>query len=264
MAVDLEVVALVDAAGTFPEPARQAFPNASEADWERAAAADPGAFGPADGWRLDFRCFAVRRPGGRVVLVDAGVGGPGSPAADWAPVPGRLPQALREAGIAAADVEAVVLTHLHNDHTGWAVGPDGAPFFPGARYVVQRAETAALAAEAAVQEHVVRPLRRAGVLQEVAGRHRLCPGVELLPTPGHTAGHQSVLVTAAGQETLLTGDVLVHAVQWVNPAVRYLYEDDPERARETREALLARAAARGQVLGTPHLTRAFVRAFVRP
>lgn len=236
-----EVIALLDASGTFPEPAREAFPGASEADWAAAARADPGAFGPDGAWRLDFRCFAVRRPGGGVTLVDAGVGGPDSAAASWAPVPGRLPQALAEAGIAVADIDSVVLTHLHSDHVGWAVGPDGSPFFPDASYVVQRAETAALAPGSSALTRVVAPLRRAGVLHEVAGEFRLDRTVALLPTPGHTPGHQSVLVMHGARETVVTGDVLVHAVQWVNPAVGYVYEDDPELARRTRETLLARA-----------------------
>ncbi|WP_330299952.1 MBL fold metallo-hydrolase [Streptomyces sp. NBC_00503] len=257
------VVALLDASGTFFEPARTAFPGADPAAWARAARLDPGAAGPDGSWRLDFRCFAVAGPGGRWVLIDAGIGPAHGPAAGWAPVPGRLPAALAEAGIGPADVEAVVLTHLHEDHTGWTRDATGRPFFPAARHLVQSAEVAALDRADPVWEWVVAPLRAAGQLHEVTGVHRLAPGLTLLPTPGHTPGHQSVLVeqSAPGggaRDVLVTGDVLVHAVQLADPAVPYSHERDPAAARASREALFAEAAGRGALLATAHLTRAFV------
>ncbi|MEV7414443.1 MBL fold metallo-hydrolase [Streptomyces sp. NPDC089919] len=254
------VVALADAAGSFFAPAAQVFPEATTADWELARRADPGAFGPDGTWLLEFRAFAVVRPGGRVTLVDAGVGPADAPAADWAPVPGRLPELLTAAGIAVTDVDTVVLTHLHGDHIGWAVGPDEAPFFPEAQYLLQRAETAPLEAGAPALERVVAPLRRAGALRELDGEHRINSQLTLFPTPGHTPGHMSVLVEGGERDVFLTGDALVHAVQWVSPGVPYALEVDPALARTSREQLLARARQRGALLGTPHLTSPFIEA----
>ncbi|MFD9541300.1 MBL fold metallo-hydrolase [Streptomyces sp. NPDC060022] len=131
---------------------------------------------------------------GRRVLVDAGVGPAERPGAPWCPVPGRLPEALAEAGIAPADVESVVLTHLHEDHVGWSTTAAGDPLFPRARYIVQHAETAALDRSDPLWQWVVEPLRATGQLDEVRGEHRLGRVVTFLPTPGHTPGHQSVLV----------------------------------------------------------------------
>ncbi|MGA4838219.1 MBL fold metallo-hydrolase [Streptomyces sp. G45] len=258
---DLDVLALLDAAGPFPLPRERAFPDATPEQWERARRADPGAFDGDTGWRLAFRVFAVRRPGGRVTLVDTGVGPSGSPAAPWAPVPGRLPRVLDAAGIDVRDVDTVVLTHLHEDHYGWSVGPDGEPFFPDARYLVQRAELAALAADDSAWGYVVEPLRRAGQLHEVDGRHVLRRGrgrLTLLPTPGHTPGHQSVLVEGGRRDVVITGDALVHAVQLVAPDVGYALEGDRERARRSRHELFAAARRRRALLATAHLGRAFV------
>ncbi|MFB7591652.1 MBL fold metallo-hydrolase [Streptomyces sp. NPDC056169] len=254
------VTALLDATGMFFAPAREAFPGARAADWAAAAALDPGAVGPDGAWRLDFRCFAVADPGGTGwILIDAGVGPAEGPGAPWCPVPGRLPDLLTEAGIDRADVHTVVLTHLHEDHTGWSADAAGQPVFPQARYVVQGAETAALDRGDPVWSWVVEPLRATGQLYEIEGTHRLRPGVTLLPTPGHTPGHQSVLVEhPGGRDVLVTGDLLVHAVQLADPAVAYAHERDPAVARASREQQLARAAERGALLATAHLTRPFV------
>jgi glyoxylase-like metal-dependent hydrolase (beta-lactamase superfamily II) len=209
---------------------------------------------------LDFRAFAIRSESA-VTLVDVGVGPVGAPAEGWAPVPGSLPAVLSAQDIALSDVDIVVLTHLHADHCGWAVTPSGEPLFPNARYVVHRDEMAWV--NGAVASYVVKPLRAAGVLAQVGAATVLTAlptgeTVTVVPTPGHTPGHQSVIVDGGGTQVMVTGDVLVHAVQLVSPAVEYVYEEDPAVARATREALLARAAATGAVLATPHLTEPFV------
>ncbi|MEY7970676.1 MBL fold metallo-hydrolase [Saccharomonospora xinjiangensis] len=261
-----EIIALLDAHGPFFLPLRESFGAATDEVWARAERVDPGAFGPDGAWNLDFRCFAVRLPHGGVALVDAGVGPASSPAKSWAPVPGVLLDRLTEAGIARDDVRLVVLTHLHEDHFGWSVSPEGVPYFPNARYVVQRTEIEALerAGDDVVLSYVVEPLRRTGQLDAVDGE--VCLGrarggsVSTLPTPGHTPGHQSVLVHGSDSRVVITGDVLVHAVQLVDPEVSYRFEADQDVARRTRLALLDDTRRRPTWLATAHLTRPFVRA----
>lgn len=256
----LEVLALRDAHGAFPLTRDVVFPQATEEDWQRAEAVDPGAFGPELEWRLDFTCFAIRRRGGRITLVDAGIGPDGSPAT-WAPLPGRLPAVLTENGIEVDDVDTVVLTHVHEDHVGWTVTAEGAPMFPHARYIVQQAEIAALP-DGAVRDYAIRPLQEARRLHEIDGTMRLHGGaagrVTVVPTPGHTVGHQSVLVEGGDREVVITGDVVVHAVQLVNPDVGYEFEQSQETARHTRRSLIADARERQALLATNHLTQPFV------
>jgi len=251
----IEVVALNDGEGMFFQPRREAFPSASDELWQRADALDPGAVRDGE-WLLRFHCFLVRGP--RLILVDTGIGGTHSPARRWAPVPGRLPDELAAAGVSPDDVDTVVVTHLHTDHIGWTVTEAGTPYFPNARYVLQRAEVDALDLfTPGLESWLVQPL--GAQLSIVDGEERLADGVRLLPTPGHTPGHQSVLVSAGADELLITGDLLVHAVQLIDWHTPYALEVDAERARATRANLFAELAGRGAAtLATPHLGEPFV------
>ncbi len=259
-----EIRPLVDASGPFFLGRRAAFPDATAEDWEQALRVDPAGFGPGDQWLLDFRCFVVRGPRDRLMLVDTGVGPAESPAKAWAPVPGKLPAELEQAGIDPRDVDTVVLTHLHEDHYGWAVLADGTPLFPNARYVVQHREVAALPAGDIALSYVVDPLRAAGQLDEVAGAICLArmPGrggsIRVVPTPGHTPGHQSVIVEGRHRQVIVTGDVLVHAVQLVDPSVSYAFESDVDTARRSRTALLRDARTKRATLATAHLRHPFI------
>jgi glyoxylase-like metal-dependent hydrolase (beta-lactamase superfamily II) len=266
------VVALHDGEGTFFQPREEAFPQVGAELWARADERDPGAV-TADGqWLLRFRCFAIRH-GDHVTLVDTGIGPAGSLASSWAPVPGRLPESLAAAGIDPADVDTVVLSHLHTDHIGWAVVDT--PYFPNATYLLQRADAEAMG-RPELDERLFTPLKETGQLRLVEGDVPIATGVTAIATPGHTPGHQSVLVEygrptrrwwplrgpakrppapRSTERLLITGDLLVHAVQLVAPETPYLHEVDPETARTSRTKLLTA----GITLATPHLSEPFVR-----
>ncbi|GAA2073580.1 MBL fold metallo-hydrolase [Actinomadura alba] len=239
----VEVVPLCDAVGpmgpSLRRPLDETFLGASPEDWAGLDTA---------GWTLHFHCYLLRTPDDRLILVDTGIGGTDSPAASWAPVPGRLGAELAAAGAGPADVDVVVLTHLHSDHASGSVTA-GAPAFPNARYVIQQDELDWVGGP--VLERVVHPLR--DHLQVVSGPAALTGDVEVLPTPGHTPGHQSVRVGPL----VLSGDAVLHPVQLANPAVTYAHDEDPELAATTRKALLERVRAQNGLIGTGHFPEPF-------
>ncbi|MQM27563.1 MBL fold metallo-hydrolase [Glycomyces albidus] len=255
------VIALTDGRGPFFSPRTDAFPDATPEQWAAADAFDPGSVDADGRWMLQFRAFAIRSDRG-VTLVDAGIGPADSPAASWAPVPGRLPEELAAAGIDPAEVSNVVLTHLHTDHVGWAVvGDEQRPYFPNAEYLLQRNEVEAVKMiNPQLDAALLDPLRRAGRLRLLDGDAALRTGERVVATPGHTPGHQSVLVASGRELAAVTGDLLVHAIQLLNPGLAYAHEMDPATAKRSRERLLTTESATTLHLATPHLTEPFISA----
>jgi N-acyl homoserine lactone hydrolase len=130
-----------------------------------------------------------------LVLVDTGMID-STPELDeeWQPVPHRLPDEL------VARVALVINTHLHFDHCG------GNRLFPGVPIHVQRTELGDARSE---EDYTVSEwIDFLGVTYvEHDGESEVLAGVRLLPTPGHTRGHQSVVVTTADGPVVLGGDV---------------------------------------------------------
>ena len=164
------------------------------------------------------------RSGAETVLVDTGIGP--DPPARFASRTGTLPASLADLGIRVEEVTTVVLTHLHFDHVGWAVSPDASsPTFANARYLVDRADwthwESSRHPDRADHERAFRkrafPLEELEVLQLIEGEVQVADGVRTLPTPGHTHGHQSVLLESGGERGIVTGDVFHSVLQFAEP-----------------------------------------------
>jgi glyoxylase-like metal-dependent hydrolase (beta-lactamase superfamily II) len=160
-------------------------------------------------------------------------------------------RALRELGIEPDSIDLVVMTHLHFDHAGGSTRRSAAgvePVFRRARHVVQAREL-----DAALHPHErnrasylaenIEPLVAAGLLETVDGEAEVAPGITVLPTPGHTPGHQSVLIDGGdGERALFLGDVVPTAVHVRLPWIMG-YDLDVEATLASKKRLYARAAA---------------------
>lgn len=241
----MDVTVLCDAVAVFPEPVQVALPGWSPGHHAWTAEHLPGNVAPDGGWWLHFHSFLLTDERS-AMLVDTGIGPAGGPAADWLGTTGRLPELLKSAGVEPVDIDTVILTHIHLDHAGWNT-EQAAPRFPNAWYVVQQAELDHVRT-GATYERQIRPIAEAGQLRAVEGETALAAGVQLMPAPGHTPGHQVVVTDKA----VLGGDVLVHPAQARWPELTYVYETEPEVAVTSRREILALAEAYGVPLAPAH------------
>lgn len=152
---------------------------------------------------------------------------------------------LRAAGYDRHAIDTVLCTHMHGDHVGWntmLVDGKWVPTFPNARYLFGEIELAHARAsgdfEGASFGDSILPVLDAGLAVAVAADFTICPEVRLIPTHGHTPGHVSVLIESRGERAFITGDCIHHPSQFVHLEWRPKVDNDPERAGETRRAVL--------------------------
>jgi len=241
----VDVTVLCDAVAVFPEAVEVALPGWSAEHQQWTEANLPGNVDATGGWLLHFHSYLVTSDRG-ATLIDTGIGPAGGEAANWLGTAGRLPELLEAGGVREADIHTVILTHVHLDHAGWNTAGER-PRFGHATYVVQQAELDH-ARGGPTYERLIRPIADAGQLRAVEGETALDDGLRLLPTPGHTPGHQSVVTERA----VLGGDVLVHPAQARWPELTYVYERDPTVAVTSRREVLALAAATGIPIAAAH------------
>ncbi len=175
---------------------------------------------PLAGDRCSVFAYLVRHPDGPV-LVDTGVGG-GHEGIDrlYRPVRKPLADTLDEAGLLPSDIVAVINTHLHFDHCGEN------RLFPDTPIYVQADEyEAAQASLYTVREWVDFPGAR---IEQLSGESELLPGLSVIPTPGHTPGHQSVQVEGEDGLSIIAGQAVYNAAEFAGaaPATGGEWDDD--------------------------------------
>jgi N-acyl homoserine lactone hydrolase len=142
-----------------------------------------------------------------VLLFDTGVG-EGNAEIEELFRPRRVPleDALGAHGISMADVTAVANCHLHFDHSGQNAR------FPGLPIYAQRAEHAMIHAPGYT---IAEWVDFAGATFELLdGEAEVAPGVRLIPTPGHSPGHQSLVVDTGNETVVVAGQALLTKAEW--------------------------------------------------
>jgi glyoxylase-like metal-dependent hydrolase (beta-lactamase superfamily II) len=173
------------------------------------------------------------------------------------PLPSGFLDGLVDAGYKPDDIDTVVCTHLHFDHVGWnthLVDGEWVVTFPSARYLFGRLEWEHWSVQDGDYNNVadtVRPVLAAGAADLVESDHVVCPEVRLIPTPGHTPGHVSVLIESEGERAVITGDLAHHPLQFALPDLGMSADSDTPAAVATRRRFLAERQADGAlVIGT--------------
>ena len=160
--------------------------------------------------KMSIHSLVVETPSRRIV-VDTGLGNDkeGRNVPTWNNRKGPFLETLTEAGFAPDSIDTVLCTHLHVDHVGWntkLVGGQWMPTFANARYVFGKTEYeywrdySDEADKVAVFNDSVKPIVDAGKADLVASDHRLTDEITLIPTPGHSPGHMSILITSDGEK----------------------------------------------------------------
>lgn len=194
------------------------------------------------------------------VLVDAGAGDL------FGHNGGHLLDNLAAAGYPAETINAVLLTHIHADHSG-GVSRGGKPAFPNAQVYVEKKDAdfwltpgnvnkvaASQAHTFAESERTLRPVIAAGRLTTFSAPATVFAGIRAIPAPGHTPGSVLYRVESDGQTLVLWGDI-IHAksVQMPDPHVAIHFDVDQKHAVQTREAVLAQMAQEGNWVAAAHI-----------
>lgn len=208
---DIELVSLD--AGSFPYDGGAMFGGVPKVIW--------GNLTPVDEFNRIILTLSplLIRTGGRSVVVDVGYGSRHTEQdlKIWGFDPAvTVVTALADEGLSPADVDTVVLTHLHADHAAGSTseGKGGlVPTFPNARYIVNETEWEAAnhpdpRSAAAYRPDDFVPLERAGQLELVGDSEDLGDGVSVARTGGHTAGHMAVYVEAGSRKAVYPADLI--------------------------------------------------------
>lgn len=214
---------------------------------------------------LALRCLLVETPDA-LVLIDTGAGNKEDEkfvdiyGIQNAGSPTRLEDALRDAGFSPEDVDIVIDTHLHFDHAGGNTWRDAdgqvRPAFPRATYHVQRGEWEYAhwqneRIQASYLSHNFDPIEAAGRFEWVEGEREILPGVRLVPTPGHTPHHQSVVLASEDETACFLADLVPTSAHlplaWIMG-----YDVEPLVTLETKRELLQRARAEEWLLVFEH------------
>lgn len=198
--------------------------------------------------------------GSKLVLIDTGAAGL------FGPTLGKLAANLKAAGYQPEQVDEVYITHMHPDHVGGLMDGDKM-VFPNATvradkhdadfWLSQTNLDAAPADSKGFFQGAVaslNPYVQAQHFSAFEGKTELVPGIQSIPTPGHTAGHSTYVVESKGQKMVVWGDLVhVAAMQFDDPSVTIAFDSDSKSAAVQRKAAYADAAKGGYVVAAAHI-----------
>ncbi|WP_105372902.1 MBL fold metallo-hydrolase [Neorhizobium huautlense] len=249
----VEVTALSD--GTVALPLAKLYTNTSEHDAQNAL---KDAFLP-DMVPTSVNAFLVNT-GERLVLIDAGTG------AYLGPSLGKLVSSIEASGYKVDDIDDVVLTHIHTDHSGGLMS-NGKRTFPNAMLRVNEREAKfwlsaanAKAASGIVKQQFVEadqcvtPYAEAGKFETFADNAAPVPGLGSILYAGHTPGHSAITLESEGQKIVFWGDI-THGdiVQFDEPGVAIEFDIDQTGAVAARDIAFKQAVEGRYLVAGAHI-----------
>lgn len=176
---------------------------------------------------------------------------------------GHLPEALAARGPSLEQIDAVIVTHMHQDHLGGLVA-GGQRNFPNADVYVDRRDVAHWtdAAKQASAPDYLQPsfhlsqqlVRLYPKLQGTQGDHQVTRGVSLVDLAGHTPGHIGVRVEDGDESLIMVSDMLFPVVHpGMGTDVNFVFEQDRPAAQAMRARFFPRAADEGALIAATHM-----------
>jgi glyoxylase-like metal-dependent hydrolase (beta-lactamase superfamily II) len=209
---------------------------------------------PTDHLELSLQPLLVRTAD-RVMLFDTGAG------TNMGASAGKLGESMTAAGIAAATVTDIFISHSHGDHVGGLLNSSGALAFPNATIHISAPEwnylkgmTAQQASGAGVGQH---DKLVAAITPKVSAFE---PGADIIPDAvkavdikGHTPGHSGYMIRSKNKSVFYVGDTVHHfVVSTHKPEWPCGFDGDAATSEASRKAVLGAAAAKGQLIYAFH------------
>lgn len=205
--------------------------------------------------------------GDNLVLIDVGAGN------CFGPTVGNIQDALGAAGYQPADVDTILITHMHADHVCGLTTEDGKAVFPNATVWAAKTEAdywlnkqIAQQAPEQARSFFERAQRAVAPYQSddrfmtfntgtaMDPDTSVVPGLTVVPTHGHTPGHASFLLQSGNAKLLIWGDIVhAHAVQLPYPEVSIEFDVDAAQAIKARAAILEDAVDNRWMVAGAHM-----------
>jgi glyoxylase-like metal-dependent hydrolase (beta-lactamase superfamily II) len=256
---DIEVTFVPD--GFITSDAISSFPGSTEQLWQHY-----GQYLNEDGLVVMSLGALLVRTAGRVVLVDLGWGPRSMEMSGGGRISGgALVENLGRLGVRPEDVDVVLFSHLHADHTGWIVDPatvtgsgdtPGQATFPRAEFRLSQAEwdywrSGDTTGPTPSREQLAVLGTRLSLLED---GDQPAPGIDVMATFGHTPGHLSYVISSGQDRVVVLGDAVHCPIEIDEPQLSFVVDVDPEMAQRTRQHIEKALLEPNTLTAGPHFS----------